>query len=326
MRWLTIHLWVVTYLSCLFISGCSVKQGAHFSIAPELDQSKIEAISKSASLRNHSHKNKTSDVAKADHFRVTGFNKRAENHQRHQNASEKTEPILEFDEFEDFHSIELAEREFNPQTESQMELEIPLVAQKPVLSDLTPTETPEILSESEVIFNTNINYETEEKKTELPKSKSPQLVELGLTPLSQLTINIKQPAGELPQNTAAEHLDKIPARQVVMGESRNWAVTTKEWEAPGLVYNPLYFEEPYLERYGYNYGALQPFISAGRFFGRIPALPYMIGAYPIHECRYPLGYARPGDCPPYQVEKLPFSPRGALFESLTVTGLVFLIP
>jgi len=55
-------------------------------------------------------------------------------------------------------------------------------------------------------------------------------------------------------------------------------------------------------------------------------LPYMIGAYPMHENRYSLGYARPGDDPPYQVEKLPFSARGALFESLTATGLVFLIP
>lgn len=323
MRWLTIHLWVVTYLSCLALSGCSVKQGAHFSIAPEFDQRKIEAISKSAGLRNNAFKNKTSDVAKADHFRVTGFNKQAEKHQRRQRTTpESTDPILEFDEFESFHAIELAERQFAPQAESKIALDIPVVAQKPVI----PVEISEIVSVSEVTFNTNINYETEEKKVESPKSKSPQMVNLELTPLSQLSINVKPPAGDLPKNTAAAHLDKIPARQVVMGESRNWELTTKEWEAPGVAYNPLYFEEPYLERYGYNYGALQPFISAGRFFGRIPALPYMIGANPIHECKYSLGYARPGDCPPYQVEKLPFSPRGALFQSLTVTGLVFLIP
>lgn len=330
MRWLTIHLWVVTCLCSLFLSGCAVKQGAHFSIAPEFDKSKIEAISQSAALRNQASEKKTLDDAKPDQFKVTGFNKRnlasRKTQSETQNILSKTEisskPILEFDEFEEFHAIELAEMKFKQEQESDTSVE----AQKPVTTELKPIVfVPESTPTMSVTLKTNsTTNQAEDAKTQ--PTKSPQMVELGLKPLSQLSINPKPPAGELPTNTAAAHLDQLPARKVVMGESRDWELITKDWEAPGVAYNPLYFEEPNLERFGYNYGALQPFLSAGRFFGRIPMLPYMIGAYPLDECRYPLGYARPGDCPPYQVEKLPFSARGALFESLTATGLVFLIP
>jgi|GEM_PF-4779991 len=329
MRWLTIHLWVVTCLCSLFLSGCAVKQGAHFSIAPEFDKSKIEAISQSAGLRNQASEKKTLDSVKPDQFKVTGFNKRTFASRKVQaktqnilaEAAKSSEPILQFDEFEQFHAIELAQMKFKREPVSETSVE----AQKPVTPKVEPVVfVPESTPTMSVALKTNNIYQTDEEKTQL--AKSPQMVELGLKPLSQLSINPKPPAGDLPTNTAAAHLDQLPARQVVMGESRDWELITKDWEAPGVAYNPLYFEEPNLERFGYNYGALQPFISAGRFFGRIPMLPYMIGAYPLDECRYPLGYARPGDCPPYQVEKLPFSARGALFESLTATGLVFLIP
>lgn len=332
MRWLTIHLWVVTCLCSLFLSGCAVKQGAHFSIAPEFDKSKIEAISKSAGLRNQASGKKTLDDAKPDQFRVTGFNKRTVPSRPTQSKTQtvlsetakSSEPVLQFDEFEEFDAIDLAETKVKRHPESKSESETSVAAQKPVNTELEPVFVPESTPTMRVALNTNSTLQTEEEKTQ--PAKSPQMVDLGLKPLSQLSINAKPPAGDLPTNTAAAHLDQLPARQVVMGESRDWELITKEWEAPGVAYNPLYFEEPNLERFGYNYGALQPFISAGRFFGRVPMLPYMIGAYPLDECRYPLGYARPGDCPPYQVEKLPFSARGALFESLTATGLIFLIP
>tara|TARA_R110002095_G_scaffold165293_2_gene143505 strand:+ start:4431 stop:5366 length:936 start_codon:yes stop_codon:yes gene_type:complete len=311
-----------------------VKQGAHFSIAPEFDQNKIAAISNSAELRRQSSVSKTVEVAKSDQLRVTGFNKRTiqppepQKHMQNTDAEQITSeiPELEFDEFANFHSIELAGVNFPQHQESRQEIEVPLEAEKPVLTEFPPIVEHEKVPAADITFKTIDEFHSEEIKTQKPQPQSPSLVDLELKPLSLLTVNAKPPVGDLPKNTAAAHLDQLPARHVVMGESRDWELVTKEWEAPGVGYNALYFEEPYLERYGYNYGALQPFISAGRFFGRIPALPYMIGTYPMDEMRYPLGLARPGDCPPYQVEKLPFSARGALFESLTVTGLIFLIP
>ncbi|WP_339728230.1 hypothetical protein [uncultured Gimesia sp.] len=329
MRLLTVQSWIVAGLCCLLLAGCASKQVAHFSIAPEFDQRKINAISKSVAAQTKGTKNKTNGRVKSDPIRVTGFNKRTipsriqqpETQPAPLGTVKPSEPDLQFDEFEEFHSIALLEIG-SPLT---AEVNSPVEARKPELTDVQPVFVMDLLPATEVVLSKNNTAFQADQKI-ISETKSPHLVELGLKPLSQLSISAKPPAGDLPKNTAAEQLEKLPTRQVVMGETRNWALSTKEWEAPGIAYNPLYFEEPYLERYGYNYGALQPFLSAGRFFGRIPALPYMIGAYPMDECRYPLGYARPGDCPPYQVEKLPLSARGVLFESLTVTGLVFLIP
>ena len=330
MRCLTNHSWVIMCLCSLFLSGCAVSQGALYSVAPEIDKCKIDALSQSAAVSQKYSKIKTGESAKPDHFRVTGFKKAF--FKKHKTVIKEAnvhleeklakEIDLEFDEFGNFHSIELAE--FKQREKSSLELNSPVEARKPVTEAITTILDSGAVPATEVAFRTNTEFQVEQKK--VPAAKSAELVDLGLKPLSQLSISVKPPTGELPKNTAAEHLDKIPTRHIVMGDSRDWELATKEWEAPGVAYNPLYFEEPNLERYGYNYGAIQPFVSAGRFFGRVAILPYMMGAYPMHENRYSLGYARPGDDPLYQVEKLPFSARGALFEGLTATGLVFLIP
>lgn len=331
MRCLIIPEWAVLSLCSLMLSGCAVNQAALFSIPPELDKSKIEAISQSASARNQSLSNKTIKSVKPDQFRVTGFNKAVIQRKNAQNKeavnqTEKKEEIdsdLEFDALSDFHAIELVE--FEIQQELNTDTELPIEAKKPVIEEPILVLMAEEEKDEQVLFETVAQVQNEEKKAETD-AKDAELVELDLKPLRSLSISVKPPTGELPKNTAAAHLDKIPRQVIVMGSSRDWNLVTKEWEAPSVAYNPLYFEEPNLERFGYNYGIAQPFISAGRFFGRVAILPYMIGAYPLHEDRYALGYARPGDNPPYQVEKLPVSGRGAIFQSLAVTGLVFLIP
>ncbi|MCA9007815.1 MAG: hypothetical protein KDA70_21265 [Planctomycetaceae bacterium] len=287
-------------------------------------------MAKALEARSQDSPQKTISDVKSDSFRVTGFNKYTHSpNWTIKNASAEAiqadKPViqdLEFDETSQFHSIELVDARFET-------IEEPVEAQKPDLEepeiqfvlDPKPMALPSVPPAPET------GATLPGAKQENQKSGKPHLVELGLKPLTELTLNTKPPTGDLPSNIAGEQLEKMPVEQVVMGTTRDWTLTTKEWEAPAIPYNPLYFEEPYLERYGYNYGpAIQPFISAGRFFGRVPALPYMIGAYPIHECQYNLGYDRPGNCPPYQVERLPVSARGAVFESLTVTGLIFLIP
>ncbi|WP_145223980.1 hypothetical protein [Gimesia algae] len=287
-------------------------------------------MAKAMEARSQDTPQKTIDDVNSDSFRVTGFNKYGfTTNRRNQKVSGTTiqtdqpvVPDLEFDESSQFQSIELVD--------ARLELiEEPVEAQKPVLEvpEIQFILAPKPMTLPSVPPAPESGAAIPETKQMKQKTNSPHLVELGLKPLTELTLNTKPSTGELPVNTAGAQLEKIPVEQVVMGTTRDWSLTTKEWEAPAIPCNPLYFEEPYLERYGYNYGpAIQPFISAGRFFGRVPALPYMIGANPIHECEYDLGYERPGNCPPYQVERLPFSARGVLFESLTVTGLIFLIP
>jgi hypothetical protein len=104
------------------------------------------------------------------------------------------------------------------------------------------------------------------------------------------------------------------------------------WAAPALYTNPIYFEQPNVERYGHYVAVCkrdnltQSAISAAHFFVSVPALPYMVGAKGPCECNYVLGSYRPGSCNPHQLVKPPLSLRGLVYEGVAATGLVFLLP
>lgn len=119
-------------------------------------------------------------------------------------------------------------------------------------------------------------------------------------PLSELSIDIR-PAGESPANAAAE--DHYLAPMETDPSDRGWEETLYFWQASNMVHNPLYFEQAYVERYGYNYGCLQPVVSGVEFCGDFAALPVkMVGRHP-RDCVWTLGYGRPGSqgvpCPRY---------------------------
>lgn len=91
-------------------------------------------------------------------------------------------------------------------------------------------------------------------------------------------------------------------------------------------YNPLYFEDPNMERCGVSDGCLTDFVSATRFFGRSALLPYMIGSNEPHSCVRSLG-----DCPTcHQFGKdayiAPLNAKGVALQTACTIGLVFLIP
>jgi hypothetical protein len=154
-------------------------------------------------------------------------------------------------------------------------------------------------------------------------------------PVSALTTDIVLPGGLLPKN----HWQDRPQQFVPCGDmcatTRGWPVNTFTWVASCLCHNPLYFEEINLERYGYGCGCygpccstcLQSAVSAGHFFGTIPALPWKMAVDCPCECDYSLGYYRPGSCPPWRYNCCT-QPGclGALAEGGVATGLIFLIP
>ncbi len=109
--------------------------------------------------------------------------------------------------------------------------------------------------------------------------------------------------------------------------ARNWQPSTMTWKASSLCHKPLYFEEVQLERYGHTTGPLfQPVISGAHFFLNIAALPYKMGINPPLECRYALGYYRPGSCAPWLLPPVPLSLRGGLLQAGAVVGIVALFP
>lgn len=79
-------------------------------------------------------------------------------------------------------------------------------------------------------------------------------------------------------------------------ESNPWPAEVKTWVTPTFAYNPLYFEEVNLERYGYGPRPFfQPLASSAHFYGSILILPYKLCTQHPCEKVYPLGYQRPGD-------------------------------
>lgn len=110
-------------------------------------------------------------------------------------------------------------------------------------------------------------------------------------------------------------------------EDRQWIPITFTWKASALCHKPLYFEEVNLERYGHTMGPFaQPVFSSAHFFVNIAVMPYKMGIHPPNECRYALGYYRPGNCAPWLVPPVPLSLRGALTQTAAVAGGILLIP
>jgi hypothetical protein len=121
-----------------------------------------------------------------------------------------------------------------------------------------------------------------------------------IRPIRQLGTSIAPPPGELPPDVAQVQFANAPVVAEFDG-GRGWLGYMYFWQAPALCHRPVYFEEPNLERYGYQAGyLLQPLFSGAHFFSAVPALPVRMAIARPHVGRYALGYARPGSAPCWQ--------------------------
>jgi hypothetical protein len=62
-----------------------------------------------------------------------------------------------------------------------------------------------------------------------------------------------------------------------------------------VCYRRLYFEDKNSERYGWDLGFIQPFVSAGIFYWDVVTLPYHLGTDPCRKFECSAGYCLPGD-------------------------------
>jgi HEAT repeat protein len=120
----------------------------------------------------------------------------------------------------------------------------------------------------------------------------------GLRPIREVSASIRPMKGEDPPDYAASRVAGEPGRFQSLGTTRGWSPITYGWDAPAMYYNPAYFEDINLERYGIHYGLCSPVISFGKFFGGFPVLPYKLIVQPMCECHYTLGFERPNNCVP----------------------------
>jgi len=108
---------------------------------------------------------------------------------------------------------------------------------------------------------------------------------------------------------------------------RDFPESVFAWEASNLVYNPLYFEDPQLERYGHTHHPLiQPFVSSGRFGLQLVGLPYQMAIDPVDSCIYALGYYRPGECAPRKYYQIPLNEDALGTEAFFLTALIAIFP
>lgn len=145
-------------------------------------------------------------------------------------------------------------------------------------------------------------------------------------PLGEIDLDVGLPDEKLPPDYAAQFFASAGMAPQLPGTSRPWATSLESWQATALCHRPLYFEEVNLERYGKSLGVVQPVASAANMFGRVLALPYLIGATPPRECVYTLGQGRPGSYMPLYLHRPPVSIRGGLLQATAVTGTVFIVP
>ena len=76
------------------------------------------------------------------------------------------------------------------------------------------------------------------------------------------------------------------------------------WAAPDIRYQPLYFEDVALERYGQTAGPhVQCYISAINFFADFVLLPHQMRHDCPGSCDHPLGFCRPGNTTPYSIQR-----------------------
>ena len=99
------------------------------------------------------------------------------------------------------------------------------------------------------------------------------------------------------------------------------------WQASDLWYNPLYFEDAPLERYGHTCCcAVQPFVSAGKYSAQLLFIPYQMSIDPICKCVYPLGWYRPGECAPKKCYQPPLNLDAAVTTAGFYTGMSYIFP
>ncbi len=133
-----------------------------------------------------------------------------------------------------------------------------------------------------------------------------------------------------------ENRSAVPRQPAVFPEERS---VTNEPYAPrefvgqvALVepayvnYKRLYFQDLNSERYGWELGYAQPFVSTGLFFADLALLPYHFASRPFDCVESSAGYCLPDSPVPYLIYPPELSVTGSVGEAAAVLGLIAIFP
>src|SRR5262249_18201938 len=107
---------------------------------------------------------------------------------------------------------------------------------------------------------------------------------------------------------------------------RSFPRTSEVVEPYYLCYQRLFFEDKNSERYGWDLGIIQPFVSSGYYFYDLAMLPYHCFTRPCERYECSAGYCLPGDPVPYLIYPEECSWTGAVAEVGTVVALFAIFP
>lgn len=148
-----------------------------------------------------------------------------------------------------------------------------------------------------------------------------------IKPLDEIDVFPQPSDGPLPADCSANLFVPAGTPGAEATLAGRWQPTAFYWLPSEVAFQPLYFDDVPLERYGQSVcPVIQPVLSGVHFFGMFPIMPYKIGVDRTHDCISSLGYYRPGSAAPCVRQRLPWETDAALIESGAWVGLIFLLP
>ena len=150
-----------------------------------------------------------------------------------------------------------------------------------------------------------------------------KLIQSRVRSINEIPVNLTPPEGPLPVNYSRLVFQQSSDSYA----NRQWAMLDFHWQPSELVFQPPYWDDVPLERYGQTISPhWQPIISGGKFFLTFPIIPYKIGIDRTHDHISTLGYYRPGSTAPCVRQRLPWEWDAALFEAGAWGGGFFIFP
>ena len=133
-----------------------------------------------------------------------------------------------------------------------------------------------------------------------------------------------------------EGKSKIPAEKITFPDEpvvsreaypgRHWPPQVEEVEPNFVCHGRLLFEDKNTERFGWDFGILQPVVSTAEFYADIVTLPYHVATAPCRQRECSAGLCLPGDPVPYLIYPPEISVTGSLAEAASVLGILAVFP
>jgi hypothetical protein len=141
---------------------------------------------------------------------------------------------------------------------------------------------------------------------------------------------------QLQQRMRQEARERVPPERISFPEEpvvskdrymgRQWPPTPCIAEPNYVCHRRLLFEQRNAERYGWDYGLAQVFISPGVFFLDGILLPYNAGRYPLRKFECSAGLCLPGDPVPLMLYPPELTLTGLATQAAVVGALLAIFP